>query len=256
MKKREANLSYGIKIYHYGLHRGEERIVVGNSRAGMINFSGCHLRCNFCYTPETSVDKQGTRFSADDFSALLEKLEKAGAQNINLISPTHLWPLLRPALALQGQLPLVLKISGYESPGLIESMAELASVFVPDFKVWGEAAASDVNLPRNYGKVALRALETMMKSHFTVQESNGALKRGILLRHLLMPGFTEDSLQVVAALREVGFAGHLNLMTYFIDPRSHALMSADAATVDRLREACQGAPFRILLNGKLELAHA
>lgn len=243
-------MSSKISIYRYGIHRGEEALVVGNSAAGMINFSGCHLSCGFCYTPETSVQKLGINLSTNEFQGVLRHLKKCGAKNINLISPSHLWRQIEFSLLefKSELLPLVLKTSGYESPKLISRMAKVSDVFVPDFKVWDPDRAREVGLPSNYGEVALSALLRALETHTPRWSESGQLTRGILLRHLLMPGFLSDSCDIIERLNSISFQGALNIMTRFIDPLTQKLVRAPANDVELLSSLPRG--YRLLVNGK------
>lgn len=244
-----------IRVYRSGIHLGEERLVLGNQSAGMINFSGCHLACQFCYTPETSVHKIGVDLTGHDLLELMEDLIRRGARNLNLISPTHYWPLIKRPLAEVREkfgkgVPIVLKTSGYESKNLAEEFCQVADVLVPDFKVYGEREAVSVNLPGDYGQVARRAVETMISELSSEYTTDGKLSRGILIRHLLMPGFFEDSLAVVQTLGEAGFRGHLNLMTYFWDSRLKSLCNANPNEVSILAMNAQFKGMSVLINGK------
>lgn len=245
-----------VRVYKSGIHHGEEGIVAGNERSGMINFSGCHLSCKFCYTPETSVHRFGEDYSAETFGGLVDDLIARGAANLNLVSPTHEWAAieepLRAARARHAHpLPLVLKISGYEGRALVARMAGSADVFVPDFKVHGRDAALLVNLPPIYGRVAEAAIEEMMSTHREPEYGiDGKLRRGIVVRHLLMPGFFDDSVRVVETLGGIGFRGPLNLMTYFIEPGSHRLKVAGAGDVARLAHLAEQQGMQILVDGK------
>ncbi len=243
-----------INVFHAGIHHGEESLIVGNERSGMVNFSGCHLSCNFCYTPETSVLKQGTFYNTQSFLGLLQSLVDRGAKNINLISPTHLWEAIEtPLLAfrnLHPTLPVVLKTSGYEPASLIERFSALSDVLVPDFKIWGALPAQNVNLPRNYGSVALTALQRAVSLYPQRFQADGKLRQGVLVRHLLMPNAFEDSEAVIDALSSIHFEGTLNLMSRFIDPRAHSLSIAREKDVSFLADKAQNAGMMVLLNGK------
>jgi len=254
----------GIRVYRYGIHRGEENLVIGNRKAGMVNFSGCHLSCGFCYTPETSVLNQGLNMTEDELYGVLEDLRSAGAGNWNFISPSHLWRWLEPVLhrlriaaqsqlgTSQGELPLILKISGFETEKLVRRMAAFASVFVPDFKVWDEEAARNSHLPARYGEVALRAIEIMMETHPPIWSDQGELLRGVLVRHLVMPGYLADSLKVIENLGEIRFQGVLNIMTYFHDVKRARLVRAHANDIWMLIEkASEMGDVTLLIDGKL-----
>ena len=239
-----------VRIYKMGIHFGEEPIIVGNHRSGMINFSGCHLACSFCYTPETSVRKEGRDYPVQSLAQVFDELAQQGAQNLNLISPTHFFPQLEAPLR-DCRLPKVLKVSGYESVALARRFAHCADVVVPDFKVLSETAAAKVNLPRNYGVVATAMIETLESQYRKPQFTpDGKLARGVVVRHLMMPGFFEDSLAVVERLAEISFSGMLNVMTRFVSPAEHRLVCPKAADLIRLVQLAQGYGLTLLVNGK------
>lgn len=245
-----------IKIYKAGLHLGEESLIEGNHSSGMINFSGCHLSCHFCYTPETSREWQGKEYSQEEFAALCRDLIRRGARNLNLISPTQFFANLHAPLSeVKSQfarlLPIVLKISGYESMPVLNAMAEVTDVFVPDFKVWDERLAKELGLPQRYGSIARSAIEHLMQTHGekSVTET-GKISHGILIRHLLMPGAIDDSFAVVDQLGRIGYQGAINFMTYFYDPKSKRVSNAGPADVSLLVGHALSFGMEVLVNGK------
>jgi putative pyruvate formate lyase activating enzyme len=250
VEMQEGTLSSKIKIYKSGIHRGEESLVTGNSESGMIYFSGCHLSCRFCYTPETSVHSLGQEYSLNEFDQLLWKLRASGARNFNLVSPTHLWSFIERSKLSSHDLPIVLKVSGYESENTVKRMAAFADVFVPDFKVWDSSLAESLGLPQNYRDFALAAIVKMMETHQTVYNQFSELKRGILLRHLMMPGAMKDSFEIIRKLHEVKFNGVFNLMTNYIDEKSGRLIRASQCDVNSLLSILLGYKIPHLLNGK------
>jgi putative pyruvate formate lyase activating enzyme len=247
-----------LLVYKSGIHLGEERLIEGNLSSGMISFSGCHLACRFCYTPETSVHRLGQEYTPEAFRELIDELVLRGARNLNLISPTHVWPhlkkpLLESKLRYGRLLPIVLKISGYETESMIQQMAAYADVFVPDFKVWSPQLAAEVGVPGTYGVTAQRALAKMITTHGNAHfTSSGKLTHGILLRHLIMPHALDDSLAVIEALREIHFAGFINFMTYFVDPDVKRVVNASPETVEILTTAAESAGMTPLVNGKVD----
>lgn len=243
------------RILKSGIHRGEEPLVWGNDRAGMVVFSGCHLTCSFCYTPETSVYKLGTDVDADGFTQVLATLLAGGARNINLISPSHVWSAIEPVLQRfksgEGRpIPLVLKFSGFESPSLIRRFAAVADVLVPDFKVWSGDLAASFTLPPQYGPVAARAIQEMMRTHSETVWEGGKMKHGMVVRHLLMPGCQDDSRAVVDKLGQLGFNGHLNFMTHFISPEK-GLMKAEPERVNELARRAARLGMNVLVDAQL-----
>ncbi len=242
-----------LRILKSGIHRGEELLVQGNERAGMIVFSGCHLSCRFCYTPETSVYRLGTDVNPEQFSLQMASLLARGAHNINLISPSHVWEAIHPVLThfKQGPgaaIPLILKVSGFEMPAQVAQFAAVGDVLVPDLKVIGEAEARSVDLPGAYGVVALKAIEEMARTHTPCLYDQGQMVRGMIVRHLLMPGFEADSERVVSALAGIGYRGVFNLMTHFVDPKK-GLMVANEALVSDLAERAARAGMYVLVDG-------
>ncbi len=249
-----------VRIYKSAIHHGEEAIVAGNDRAGMVNFSGCHLACRFCYTPETSTYRFGKDYTEEDFRGVLSDLIARGAGNLNLISPSHEWSCIERSLAEVKQsegadIPLVLKISGYEGQQLVRRMTALADVIIPDFKVYGSSAAKAVNLPANYSEIAEKALTVMLETHReSLYSPTGKLTRGILVRHLLMPGFFDDSIRVMETLGGVGFRGILNLMGHFISPKHHKVHVASDEEMTFLRRLAEQQGMSVLINGKAPTA--
>ncbi|MEZ4749461.1 MAG: hypothetical protein R3B54_02185 [Bdellovibrionota bacterium] len=245
-----------LRVYKSGIHLGEERVIAGNCNSGMVTFSGCHLACNFCYTPETSIQQLGQDLSVGEFTDLLDELVIRGARNLNFISPSHVWAIAQPAArrmkAKYGRrLPLILKISGYERFGLLSSMASIADVFVPDFKVWSPEVARAVNLPEDYGTTAQSAIRQLLITHGASQYSEDMkFSSGVLVRHLMMPEHFEDSLAVIEALGEIGFNSYLNLMTYFYDPKTRRIFNANPSQRDLLAARAERLGMSVLINGK------
>jgi putative pyruvate formate lyase activating enzyme len=243
------------RVYKYGIHLGEEKVVEGNDNSGMVYFSGCHLACNFCYTPEISFEMRGRMYDEDGFEEILEELVKRGARNINLVSPSHVWsaiyrPLGRVKKKYGKLLPIVLKVSGFERLGVMREMMEVADVIIPDFKVWGADRAHAVNLPPSYGEVALRAIITASRELTDVVQPSGVLSQGILVRHLLMPDHFDDSMMVIERLGDHGFRGHINFMTYFIKPGSHSVARANPREVALLTSQAAALGMTPMVNGK------
>jgi putative pyruvate formate lyase activating enzyme len=240
-------------VYRWGIHQGEEPFVVGNRRAGMVTFSGCHLRCQFCYTPETSVRKEGESMGEARFANLLETLVARGSENLTLISPTHVWPLIERPLTRFKQsfpIPVVAKISGYETPSLLKRLTGIADVVVPDFKVLSSACAQKVNLPPDYGDRTSEAIGFLSDTLGDGTRRDGRLTKGTVVRHLIMPGFEDDSLAVVERLNEIGYRGALNLMTHFINVNHPTLVTADSKHVERLVREAQKADRQVFVNAR------
>lgn len=248
-----------IRIYSSGIHRGEESLVLGNEDSGVINFSGCHLACRSCYTPETSRDHQGQDYDETLFVNLVENLLENGAKNINLISPTQWWnQLSKPLESIRAKylnrFRLVIKISGYEPKELIKEMATLCDVFVPDFKVVSRTAAIRECLPVPYALVTASAISQMLVTHRqNVFSTDGHLSKGIVVRHLILPHSPGEARSVIHQLNDIDFRGFLNFMTHFWEPSSRKLHRADATFVNSLFDDAAALGIGVLIDGKSPL---
>jgi putative pyruvate formate lyase activating enzyme len=241
-----------MKIHRYGIHRGEEQYVKGNSRAGMIVLAGCHLRCSFCYTPEASFERQGEFL---DLGRVLDELAEQGALNFNFISPTHVWNEIRGPLKLarqrHPQIPVVLKVSGYEGERLAREFAQSADVVVMDYKVFHEDAAKAVNLPVPYGKIASRFLKRLLPLKPFTQNALGEIESGILVRTLWLPAAPNEAIAIGQELERLGFDGAWNLMRHFIDPVGKRLLSAPKSWEAEATQSLRAAPgFEVWHGGK------
>lgn len=241
-----------MKIHRYGIHRGEEQYVKGNSRAGMIVLAGCHLRCSFCYTPEASFERQGEVL---DLGRVLDELAEHGALNFNFISPTHVWNEIRGPLKLARQkypqIPVVLKVSGYEGERLAREFAQSADVVVMDYKVFHEDAAKAVNLPVPYGKIASRFLERLLPLKPFTQNALGEIESGVLVRTLWLPAAPNEAIAIGQELDRLGFDGAWNLMRHFIDPVGKRLLSAPKSWEAEATQNLRAAPgFEVWHGGK------
>lgn len=237
-----------MKIHRYGIHKGEEPGVVGNDRAGMVVFAGCHLRCSFCYTPEAAFQAQGERL---DLGRVFEFLHSRGAGNLNLITPSHVWNDIRGPLRefrrKHPGFPVVLKVSGYEGLRLAKEMSELADVIVMDFKVFHETSALAVNLPRNYARVATKFLERVLENLPTIQSETGEIRQGIVVRTLWQPALPDEAISIGQVLEQLRFDGAWNLMRFFVD--GHRLKTAPAEWTGVLQRR-YGSTFEIWKDGR------
>jgi putative pyruvate formate lyase activating enzyme len=243
-----------IRVYKSGIHYGEEKVIAGNERSGMIYFSGCHLKCNFCYTPEMSKECQGQDYSSDQFFKLLENLLIKGAKNINFITPSHIWSELRPLLmkfkSKYPHTPLIIKPSGYQGKRMAKEMLEVADILVPDFKVISETAAIKLNLPKNYGKNLNQYIQSIQNNHSKNIMTNEKITKGVLIRHLMMPQYHQETIDLIHLLLNKGYKGVLNLMDVFIDPKTKRLKRATTEIIKEAIQLASSGEMVLLFNGK------
>jgi putative pyruvate formate lyase activating enzyme len=202
-------------------HFGEEACLRGWQGSGTIFFSGCNLGCVFCQNFEISQLAQGREVDARQLGAAMLRLQEAGCHNINLVTPEHVVPQVLEALliAIPGglRLPLVYNTGAYESPESIRLMEGVVDIYMPDFKLWGPQLCAKYLRARDYAEAARRAIKAM---HDQVGElrvdEDGLAVRGVLVRHLVMPGLLEDTRSVLHWLAtELSPDTYVNLMDQY-----------------------------------------
>ena len=188
------------------LHFWEEPPISGESGSGAIFFSGCTLRCVFCQNHEISTGGFGVPVSVEKISSLMLDLQAQGANNINLVTALHFAPTVRSAVLLARErglcLPIVCNTGGYELPRTVDAMSDVVDVWLPDFKYADGALARELSAAPDYPEVATCALERMLASVEAhggrlVDDETGLMKRGVIVRHLVLPGHVDDTLNVL-----------------------------------------------------------
>ncbi len=196
-----------FRIARADLHLWEEPCISGTHGSGTVFFSGCNLGCVFCQNYRVSHRGQGKEIGAEELMQKMLALQEAGAHNINLVTPTHFAAQLVPLLgALKPQLhiPIVYNTGGYEKPEIIEMLAPYVDVWMPDFKFADPEIARRYAGAADYPEVAARAIAKMHALAGAVQlDAQGIMTRGVLVRHLVLPGCRKDSLAVLDRLAEI-----------------------------------------------------
>lgn len=202
-----------LKIASAGLHFGEEPPVTVFGGSGTIFFTGCTLRCAFCQNYQISHNGTGREVSRDEFVRICLELEAAGAENINLVTPSHNIPLIADALKAAKDeglsLPVAWNSSGYESAELLELLKGLADIYLPDFKTFDSAAGEKLFGVKDYPERAKEAVLWMLENaplKWTEKECGGEKKQkllsGVIIRHLFLPGRLDDTFKVLSWLKE------------------------------------------------------
>jgi putative pyruvate formate lyase activating enzyme len=201
-------------------HFGEEDVLRGWHGSGTIFFSWCNLRCVFCQNFETSQLGEGEELDAKSLARVMIRLQEMGCHNINFVTPEHVAPqiieALPHAIARGLRLPLVYNTSSYDSLDCLRILDGLVDIYMPDFKLWDAEASRHYLAAVNYPEVA-RAVITAM--HHQVGElkvdEDGLALRGVLVRHLVMPGRLNDTRQIVGWLADLSRDTYLNLMDQY-----------------------------------------
>lgn len=186
------------------LHFGEEPCISGTAGSGTIFFSGCSLGCRFCQNAPISRDRFGEIVSVNRLADIFKELEDAGAHNINLVNPTHYAAAIRQALELyKPGIPVVYNTGGYERTETLRSLEGLIDIYLPDLKYVHADLAAELSGAADYFPAASCAVLEMARQTGPIQlDDNGLAVRGTLVRHLVLPGHTKESLAVLDWLAE------------------------------------------------------
>lgn len=183
-------------------HFGEEDCLRGWNGSGTIFFGWCNLRCVFCQNFETSQSGEGVEVSAPELARIMLDLQRTGCHNVNFVTPEHVVPQILESLVIavdRGlRLPLVYNTSAYDSLESIRWMDGIADIYLPDFKLWEPEHCRKYLVASNYADAARKVIAAMhaQVGELTVDE-NGLALRGVLVRHLVMPGLLDDTREIM-----------------------------------------------------------
>ena len=180
------------------LHQWEEPCLVGQHGAGTVFFSGCNLRCCFCQNGIISQEGYGKPITADRLREIFRELVDQGAACIDLVTPTQFTPVILEALGEEvWPVPVVWNCGGYEKPETIRLLDGKVQVYLPDLKYALPGPAKKYSAAEDYFDWASKAILEMFRQTGPYVMENGQLKRGVLIRHLLLPGELENTRRVI-----------------------------------------------------------
>lgn len=187
------------KIARAALHRWEEPCISGTRGSGAVFFSGCGLRCVFCQNESISQRGEGKIVTPKRLSEIFRELEAQGAHNINLVTAAHFVPAVLDALALyRPSIPIVYNSSGYESVETLRMLEGAVDIYLPDYKYIDPNMAAMLSGARDYPDTAHAAIDEMVRqTGAPVYDQDGMMTRGTLIRHLVLPGLTGDSIRIL-----------------------------------------------------------
>lgn len=183
-------------------HYWEEPVISGSFGSGAVFFSGCTLRCRFCQNGPISTGGFGKGISSRQLRGIFERLIDEGCQNINLVTATHFLPTILPALEPKLPVPVVYNCGGYERVETLRELEGKVDVYLPDYKYSDPALAGRLSAAPDYPEVAQAAILEMLRQTGPAEIVDGELKRGTLVRHLVLPGYVDNSLGAVEWLAE------------------------------------------------------
>ena len=203
------------------LHFYEEPSISGKEGSGAVFFSGCNLKCVFCQNEKISRGLIGKEVSVEKLADIFLSLESQGANNINLVTPSHFIPQIKEALILAKEkglsVPIVYNSSAYELPETLKMLEGLVDVYLPDFKYFDEDMALNYSKAANYPEVAKAAIAEMYRQvGEPLFDSRKIMKKGVIVRHLLLPGGVKNAKNVVSYLHETfGDSIYISLMNQY-----------------------------------------
>lgn len=196
------------------LHFGEEPCISGTNGSGTVFFSGCSLRCCFCQNHSISHKNEGKAITVERLAEIFEELENAGAHNINLVNPSHYAASICKAVQLyRPRIPVVYNSSGYERVETLRMLDGLVDIYLPDCKYVDPALSMTLSGAEDYFEVASTAILEMARQTGMAQfDDNGMMVKGTMVRHLVLPGHTKNSMQVLDWLSTIKDSVWVSLM--------------------------------------------
>lgn len=210
-----------VRAARAALHFWEEPCISGKKGSGTVFFTGCTLRCVYCQNHRISTGDVGKEITIERLAEVFMELKEQGANNINLVTPTHFVPQIISALEIAKErgmdLPVVYNTSGYESVETLRRLEGYVDVYLPDFKYLDSRHAKRYSKAEDYPEVAKKALAEMVRqTGAPVFDENGIIKKGVIVRHLLLPGCLNDGKKIVEYLhRTYGNQIYMSLMSQY-----------------------------------------
>lgn len=250
-----------VKIAWFGKHFGEEPPLVGKHGSGAIFFTGCNLRCVYCQNYQISQQNIGKKYKLKELAGIMINLQKEGALNVNLVSPTvwaeQIKESIREAKKKGLKIPVIWNTNAYESEKLIKGLKGLVDIYLPDFKYGDNETAFKYSGAKNYVEKAKESIEAMfeqvgnlkMSSDFAAFRSghfdrtrrmlskveaskDGTAQKGIIIRHLILPDNIENSKKVLEHIREIDKNIYISLMTQY-EPLNKVNKAKDFPEINR-----------------------
>lgn len=211
------------KVARADLHFGEEPVISGTNGSGTVFFSGCSLSCVFCQNYEISHQNKGRIITYKELADIFYELEQKSAHNINLVNPTHYVYTIKKALEFyKPNIPIVYNSGGYDSKEALEIAKDFVDIYLLDFKYLSSQRAEIYSKAKKYPEIAGDALKQCYTYINECIIENGIMKKGIIVRHLLMPQATREAMGIFDFVRKNTPNAYFSLMSQYI-PYGEAL---------------------------------
>ncbi len=207
-KKGTCGVASKALVSSYNLHFGEEPCLVGEGGSGTIFFAGCSLRCLFCQNYPISQFRYGNEVSKEDLAKMMLELQRDGAENINFVTPTHVTAQIIDALVVAVEaglkLPIVWNSGGYELVEVLELLDGIVDIYLPDMKYSDDKLALECSQAKDYVEINRMAIMEMWRQVGPLKlDERGVARRGLLIRHLVLPNNLENSRGVLKWISSV-----------------------------------------------------
>ena len=190
-----------MKIGGYHLHMWEEPIITGKNGSGTIFFSYCNLRCAYCQNYDLSFDSVGEYITIERLSDIMLELQEMQAENVNLVTPTHYIPLIKNSIVLAKEkglkIPIVYNTSGYESVESLKTLEGLIDIYLPDFKYYDNSLGKYSSVADYFNITSLALKEMYRQVGKPKYNKKGILKKGVIVRHLVLTNNYQDSKKII-----------------------------------------------------------
>lgn len=211
-----CNSGENFRLARAALHYWEEPCISGKNGSGAVFFSGCNLRCVYCQNYEISHENKGVEVSDDRLIEIFENLVSQGAENINLVNPTHYsYQLSRVLSRWKSPVPVVYNTSGYEEVEALKSLDGLIDIYLPDLKYIRNDKSLKYSKAKDYFEKASLAIKEMRRQVSDLFE-DGMMKKGLIVRHLILPQNTNSSLEILDWFKENLPDTYLSLMAQYV----------------------------------------
>lgn len=196
-----------VKIAMYSLHNFEEPCISGKNGSGTVFFSNCNLQCIYCQNYKISQEHKGYEISIEELANIFIKQQEAGANNINLVTPTMYAYQIIEAIKIAKnnglKIPIIYNTNGYENVETIKALKGYIDVYLPDLKYYNNEIAIKYSKAPNYFKIATDAILEMINQVGSPKfDENGIIKKGVIIRHLVLPGHILNSKHILKWLKE------------------------------------------------------
>lgn len=205
------------KIAKAYLHQWEEPCISVKNGSGTIFFSGCNLKCVYCQNYKISGECFGKEITIEDLASLYKKMEELGADNINLVTPSHYIDVIVKSLSVyKPKIPIVYNSSGYESLEELSRLKDLVDIYLVDFKYFSSELAQRFSRTKDYPQVAKETIKLMRSYQPSNIYEGDKLVKGVIIRHLILPNHTDDSIDILNWLKDNIDSPCISLMGQYV----------------------------------------